>query len=74
MLASIAKFFFLPIVIWRENISGFNAGIHLVLVIGYFVISLIYIHSTITGCSRKASAATIFLAFVCNKYIWANMR
>lgn len=74
MLASIAKFFFLPIVIWRENISGWNAGVHLVLVIGYFVISLIYVHSTITQQSKKKSAATIFLAFVCNKYIWANMK
>lgn len=74
MLASIAKFFFLPIIIWRENISGISSAVHLVLVIGYFLISLIYIHASITGCSKKISTATILLSFIINKYIWFNLR
>jgi lipid intermediate transporter len=74
MLASIAKFFFLPIIIWRENITELNFGVLLVLVIVYFLVSLTYIHSTITGCSRKISAATILLSFMINKYIWFNLR
>lgn len=73
MLASIAKFFFLPIIIWRDNISGISSAVHLVLVIGYFLISLIYIHSSVTGCSKKISTATILLSFMINKYIWFNL-
>jgi hypothetical protein len=72
MLASIAKFFFLPIIIWSDNISGLNRSTHLALVIGYFLISLIYIHSTITGCTKKISAAAILLSFIINKYVWLN--
>jgi len=73
MLASIAKFFFLPIIIWGENVSGITSAIHLVLVIGYFLLSLIYIHSSATGCSKKVSAASILLAFLINKYIFFNI-
>ncbi|KAG5670270.1 hypothetical protein PVAND_000547 [Polypedilum vanderplanki] len=73
MLASIAKFFFLPIIIWSDNISGLNRSTHLTLVIGYFLISLIYIHSTITGCTRKISASAILLSFIINKYIWLHL-
>ncbi|CRK95112.1 CLUMA_CG008590, isoform A, partial [Clunio marinus] len=73
MLASIAKFFFLPIIIWRDNISGISSAVHMVLIIGYFLISLIYIHSSVTGCSKKISTGTIVLAFMINKYIWFNL-
>lgn len=73
MLASISKFFFLPIIIWRDNISGISSAVHLVLVIGYFLISLIYIHSSVTGCSKKTSTAAILLSFTINKYIWFNL-
>jgi hypothetical protein len=73
MLASIAKFFFLPIIIWRDNISGISSAVHLVTVIGYFLVSLVYIHSSVTGCSKKTSTATILLAFMINKYIWFNL-
>lgn len=73
MLASIAKFFFLPIIIWRENMSGISSSVHLVLVITYFLISLIYIHSSVIGCSKKSSAVTIVTSFVLNKYLWFNI-
>jgi hypothetical protein len=73
MLASIAKFFFLPTIIWRDNITGLSRGVHLTLVIAYFLISLIYVHSTITGLSKKVSAAAILLSFIINKYVWFNL-
>ncbi|XP_070508156.1 protein ARV1 [Chironomus tepperi] len=73
MLASVAKFFFLPIIIWNENISGVNRVIHLFLVVCYFLISLIYVHSNVCGTSKKISAAVILLAFIINKYIWFNL-
>lgn len=73
MLASIAKFFFLPIIIWRDNISGISSAVHLVIVIGYFLVSLIYIHASVVGCSKKISTATILLSFLINKYIWFNL-
>lgn len=73
MLASIAKFFFLPIIIWRDNISGISSAVHLVSVIGYFLVSLIYIHSSVVGCSKKISTAAILLSFLVNKYIWFNL-
>jgi hypothetical protein len=73
MLASIAKFFFVPIIIWRENMSGISSSVHLVIVIAYFLISLIYIHAGVVGCSKKTSAATILISFMINKYIWFNI-
>jgi lipid intermediate transporter len=73
MLASIAKFFFLPIIIWRENMSGISSQVHLVIVITYFLISLIYIHAGVVGCSKKKSAVTILMSFMINKYIWFNI-
>lgn len=73
MLASIAKFFFLPIIIWRENMSGISSSVHLVLVIAYFLISLIYIHSSVIGCPKKWSAVTIITSFFVNKYLWFNI-
>lgn len=74
MLASIAKFFFLPIIIWRDNISdlssSFHITVHLGIVISYFLISLIYIHASVSGCSKKSSTANILLSFMLNKYLW----
>lgn len=73
MLASIAKFFFLPIIIWRENMSSVSSNVHLVLVILYFLISLIYIHASVLGCTKKSSIITILVSFWLNKYIWFNI-
>lgn len=45
ILASVGKFFFLPIMIWKDNSTQTGIGIHLGLVIAYFVLSLIHAHS-----------------------------
>ncbi|XP_053696082.1 protein ARV1 [Sabethes cyaneus] len=65
ILASIGKFFFIPIIIWKQNVSESSMAIHISLVVAYFVISLTQIHSVITrNCSRKKSAVIVLLAFI----------
>lgn len=77
MLANISKFFFLPIIIWKDNSSDVSTAVHLMLVVAYFIISLIYVHSTVVNThqknitnSKKWSAIVILLAFVINKYFF----
>uniref|UniRef100_A0A1B0C8D3 Protein ARV n=1 Tax=Lutzomyia longipalpis TaxID=7200 RepID=A0A1B0C8D3_LUTLO len=41
ILASLGKFLFVPIVIWQDNSSAFALQIHSMLVMGYFLLSLI---------------------------------
>lgn len=48
-LANIAKFFLLPIVIWKTQQSNFMVQLNFLLVIGYFICGLIHVHS---GTSR----------------------
>lgn len=64
ILSSIGKFFFLPIVIWRENSTETQIAIHLSIVIMYFILSLIYAHSVVNYCSRKASCFIVILSFM----------
>lgn len=44
-LANIAKFFLLPIVIWKTQQSNFVVQLNFLLVIGYFICGLIHVHS-----------------------------
>lgn len=44
-LANIAKFFLLPIVIWKTQQSDFVVQLNFMLVIGYFICGLIHVHS-----------------------------
>jgi hypothetical protein len=69
MLASIAKFLFLPIVIWKEETDTNTIAVHLIIIVGYFVLSLIYIHSVVSSCAKKWSAITVLLAFILGKYL-----
>lgn len=69
ILSSIGKFFFLPIVIWRENSTETQVAIHLSLVILYFILSLIYAHSVVNYCSQKASCFIVILSFVSKTFI-----
>lgn len=44
-LANTAKFFLLPIVIWKTQQSDFMVQLNFLIVIGYFVYGLINVHS-----------------------------
>lgn len=68
ILASIAKFFFIPIIIWKQNATDPAMAIHISLVVTYFVISLIQIHSVISYCSWTKSAVIVLLAFIIKTY------
>lgn len=72
MLSSIGKFFYLPIAVWKENTSDYNTiAVHLILVVGYFILSLVYIHSVVAFSRRTWSTIIILLAFVLSKYfLW----
>ncbi|XP_059621948.1 protein ARV1 [Phlebotomus argentipes] len=52
ILASLGKFLFVPIVIWQDNSSAFALQIHSMLVMGYFLLSLI--------CSCSGKHGTMF--------------
>lgn len=69
ILASIGKFFFLPIMIWKENSTETQIAVHLSLVIIYFILSLVHAHSVIANCSRRASIFIVLLSFVTKTYI-----
>lgn len=45
ILASIAKFFLIPIVIWNNNTTDLGVMLHLVLVNGYYFLSLLNVYS-----------------------------
>ncbi|ETN64430.1 hypothetical protein AND_003856 [Anopheles darlingi] len=68
ILASIGKFLFIPIIIWRESSTETSMAIHIVLVLLYFVISLVQIHSVISDCSRSRSCLVVLLAFIVKAY------
>ncbi|XP_055641311.1 protein ARV1 [Toxorhynchites rutilus septentrionalis] len=68
ILASISKFFFIPIIIWKQNATDSGMAIHILLVVIYFVISLIQIHSVISSCSWTKSAVIVLLAFLIKTY------
>ncbi|XP_058058182.1 protein ARV1 [Anopheles bellator] len=68
ILASIGKFLFIPIIIWRENSNDTCLALHIVLVLLYFVISLVQIHSVISDCSRSRSCVIVLLAFIVKAY------
>ncbi|XP_065088738.1 protein ARV1 [Ochlerotatus camptorhynchus] len=68
ILASIAKFFFIPIIIWKQNATDSAMAIHISLVVAYFVISLIQIHSVISYCSWTKSAVIVLLALIFKTY------
>lgn len=68
ILASIAKFFFIPIIIWKQHTTDSAMAIHISLVVAYFVISLIQIHSVVSQCSWTKSAVIVLLAFVVKTY------
>lgn len=68
ILASIAKFFFIPIIIWKQNATDSAMAIHISLVVAYFVISLIQVHSVISYCSWTKSAVIVLLAFIIKTY------
>lgn len=44
-LANVAKFFLLPIVIWKTQQSDFVVQLNFILFIGYFISGLIHVHS-----------------------------
>ena len=44
-LANVAKFFLLPIVIWKTQQSDFVVQLNFLLFIGYFISGLIHVHS-----------------------------
>ncbi|XP_055610125.1 protein ARV1 [Uranotaenia lowii] len=68
ILASIAKFFLVPIIIWKQNSTDSGMAIHITLVVTYFVVSLIQIHSVISNCSRTKSTVIVILAFLAKTY------
>uniref|UniRef100_A0A8D8BDU7 Protein ARV n=1 Tax=Culex pipiens TaxID=7175 RepID=A0A8D8BDU7_CULPI len=68
VLASIGKFFFIPIIIWKQNTSDPGMAIHISLVVAYFVISLTQIHSVISDCTRTRSAVIVLLSFIVKTY------
>ncbi|XP_040154493.1 protein ARV1 [Anopheles arabiensis] len=68
ILASIGKFLFIPIIIWRENSTETGMAIHIVLVLMYFVISLVQIHSVVSDCTRSRSGVIVILAFIVKAY------
>ncbi|XP_063709879.1 protein ARV1 [Culicoides brevitarsis] len=72
-LASIGKFFFLPIMIWRENSTENALIVHLSLVIIYFILSLIHAHSVIANCSRLASIFIVIFSYVSETYIMTEL-
>lgn len=73
ILSSIGKFFFLPIVIWRENSTETQIAIHLSIVITYFVLSLVYAHSVVNYGSRRSSFFIVILAFVSKSFISSEL-
>ncbi|XP_053680845.1 protein ARV1 [Anopheles nili] len=68
ILSSIGKFLFIPIIIWRENSTETSMAIHIVLVLVYFVISLVQIHSVVSNCPRSRSCLIVILAFIVKAY------
>uniref|UniRef100_A0A182Y7C5 Protein ARV n=1 Tax=Anopheles stephensi TaxID=30069 RepID=A0A182Y7C5_ANOST len=68
ILASIVKFLFIPIIIWKENATETGMAIHIVLVLMYFVISLVQIHSVVSDCARSRSCLIVMLAFIVKAY------
>lgn len=68
-LANGAKFFLLPIIIWKENSSETSVGIHLELVKGYFLLSLIHVYSVITTCSNYKAAFIVIISFIAKSLI-----
>jgi hypothetical protein len=68
-LASIGKFFFLPIIIWKENSTAVGVAIHLGLVFAYFLLSLIQVHSVVSVSTRFVSSLIVILAFVVKTYL-----
>lgn len=72
-LASIGKFFFLPIMIWKENSTETQIAVHLSLVIIYFILSLIHAHSVTANCSRLASIFIVIFSYVSETYIMTEL-
>uniref|UniRef100_A0A182T0R4 Protein ARV n=1 Tax=Anopheles maculatus TaxID=74869 RepID=A0A182T0R4_9DIPT len=68
ILASVGKFLFIPIIIWKENATETGMAIHIVLVLMYFVISLVQIHSVVSDCARSRSCLIVMLAFIVKAY------
>lgn len=62
-LAKISKFFMIPIVIWGKNASD-SAPLRLVLVNGYYFLSLVHVLSVLTNCSRKSSTVMTLLTII----------
>ncbi|XP_053660112.1 uncharacterized protein LOC128709151 [Anopheles marshallii] len=68
ILASIGKFMFIPISIWRESSTETCMAIHIILVLMYFVISLVQMHSVVSECARSRSCSIVILAFIVKAY------
>lgn len=71
-LAKIAKFFMIPIVIWSKNASD-SSSLRLVLVNGYYFLSLVHVLSILTDCSRKSSTVMTLLTVVVKHIVMVEL-
>ncbi|XP_037036404.1 protein ARV1 [Bradysia coprophila] len=71
-LAKIAKFFMIPIVIWSRNETN-SASLRLVLVNGYYFLSLTHVLSVLTECSRKSSAVKALLTVIVKHVVMIDL-
>lgn len=71
-LAKVAKFFMIPIVIWSRNEME-SASLRLVLVNGYYFLSLVHVLSVLTECSRKTSAVKTLLTVMVKHIVMTEL-
>uniref|UniRef100_A0A1B0DGL7 Protein ARV n=1 Tax=Phlebotomus papatasi TaxID=29031 RepID=A0A1B0DGL7_PHLPP len=69
ILASLGKFLFVPIVIWQDNSSDFALQIHSILVMGYFLLSLICSCSVVLCYSRLEATCIVFQSLLLKSLI-----
>lgn len=62
-LANIAKFFMIPVVIWSNDTTEV-ASLRLLLVNGYYFLSLVNVFAVVINCSRKRSAVMTLVTIV----------
>lgn len=68
-LALCSKFLYLPITIWKENLTKTNTSVHIFLMNAHFLLALIQIYLALTLSSRAKSVFIILFAFITKSVI-----
>lgn len=73
-LANFSKFFLLPIALWRDNTTDLGATLHMGLVMGHHLCSLIFAYSIVSNINIVLANFTVIPVYIIKEYFMVCIR